>query len=358
MIMKREGGGLAVPDFGLQERALKVMMLKRILADSGERWKLLPHYYFNETGQNNLLLHLQSLPDGYILEKWKLPVYYEQLVRAWYSCKQKKAPEVNTRTISEQIIWGNDNVRYKGRTLWFKHWIDCGIMHVNDIFNDNGLFRNDVINKIKDKRNIIAEMHMLKNAISTGWKCKLVEDPCNMRIKTVGNPSIIVKNKYVEIGNISSTKQIYAWLVDINKKVPCSQIYWRETFQEKNILWCDVYMEKLKNVPEQKIVAFNFKILNNILATPYKLCKWKINDNDFCHLCFSQGTLDHMMLKCCYFDRYYKCISNILKDNGYSNETINMYSLVCGYKPNTDVYRGLNLLLNIIYFTVYKCWIK
>lgn len=35
-------------------------------------------------------------------------------------------------------------------------------------------------------------------------------------------------------------------------------------------------MERLCLMKEQKLVAFNFKILNDILATQAKLCKWKV----------------------------------------------------------------------------------
>ena len=43
---------------------------------------------------------------------------------------------------------------------------------------------------------------------------------------------------------------------------------------------------------------------------------------------------------------------------GYRNIKFDLYNLVCGYKAGIDVYKPINLILNIIYFTVYKCWVR
>jgi len=358
MIMKREEGGLGVIDFKLQERSMKVMMLKRILTKGKENWKRLPLYYLSKPGQNNLLLHLDSIPESHIMESFTMPGYYEQIVKAWYCCKQKKQTDVNTRLIREQIIWSNNNIRYKGKTLWFSNWIESNILFVNDIFNNEGTFKDEVFNSIKDRRNVIAELHMLKNAIPVTWKQKLLSDPCNMQIRKAVKPALLINGHCIDVDKITSSKQIYTWLVNINKKKPCTQVYWREVFQDKNIIWSNVYIEKMKYVLEQKIVAFNFKILNNIIATPHKLWRWKLNRNEICHLCFSEGTLEHMMINCCYFEDYYKCLKNIFESIGYGNIKMNLYTLVCGYKPNIAEYRIVNILLNLIFFNVYKCWIR
>ena len=129
-------------------------------------------------------------------------------------------------------------------------------------------------------------------------------------------------------------------------------------FKDINIIWKNVYREKLKNVQEGRIVTFNFKVLNNILATPHKLWRWKICDTNICHLCFSEGNLEHMMIKCPYFSEYYEYVKSVLKRLGYENVKLDMYSLVCGHKPNVTEYKLLNLILNIVFFNVYKCWVK
>ena len=84
------------------------------------------------------------------------------------------------------------------------------------------------------------------------------------------------------------------------------------------------------NDNEQKIVAFNFKVLNNIFATSYKLRKWKLIDSDICHLCFATGNLEHMMLNCPYFEMYYSTVIHVFEHLGYSNIKTDVYTLICG----------------------------
>ncbi len=55
---------------------------------------------------------------------------------------------------------------------------------------------------------------------------------------------------------------------------------------------------------------------------------------------------------------YYEKVKYVLKQLGYANTSVNMYTLICGHKPNVKEYKNLNLNLNIIFYNVYKCWVK
>ena len=98
--------------------------------------------------------------------------------------------------------------------------------------------------------------------------------------------------------------------------------------------------------------------MHNILATPHKLLKWRVIESNTCHLCFNEGTLEHMMLKCSYFCEYYKHVKLAFKQIGFDNVNLDMYSLICGHKPDIVEYNDINLILNIVFFNVYKCWVK
>ena len=56
--------------------------------------------------------------------------------------------------------------------------------YVNDVFDEHGVFNEEALfRKIKDKANIMSEMHMLKNAIPGVWKLSLLSDPCKLHVK-------------------------------------------------------------------------------------------------------------------------------------------------------------------------------
>jgi len=135
-----------------------------------------------------------------------------------------------------------------------------------------------IVKTVLDKPNIMAEMYKMKNAIKGEWKEIMLHDPCKLQVRYP--PKILLRDKILDMTSLQPTKLFYLCLIHRFKEKPCAEIYWREIFRDKNICWNNVYREKLKEAKEEKIIAFNFKVLNNILATPYKLCKWKINNTN------------------------------------------------------------------------------
>jgi len=361
MIASKSNGGLDMVDFRLKDKSFKVKMLQRILDPGEGKWKILPRYYLDIAGPKNILLHVQKLPLDH-LSKLSIPMYYKQLIMSLHACKKLPSQAPSTASdIRKQMIWGNKWILFKGKSLWFEKWINCNITFVNDLFDSQGKFdelrMHDVI---QDKTNIISEMFILKNALPIEWKNVIVKDPCVMSVKypDVSEIRFIKAGRFIYLKDVASSRDIYHVLVDIYKKEPCTKLLWSNMLKDKNIIWSNVYIEKLCNVKEQRIVVFNFKVLNNILATPYRLYKWKLRENDTCNMCFSVGNLEHVMLNCSYFSRYYSVVLEIFSQLGYANMKNNLYTLVCGYKPGVSAYRNINLLLNIIFFVVYKCWVQ
>jgi hypothetical protein len=349
-------------DFKLRDKALKIMMLKRILEPGEEKWKVIPMYYYDKAGYNSLLLNVHMLPSEYVNGQMYMPLYYKQLIVSLNSCKHNMKSTLSTaRGVREQIIWGNQWIKYKGKPLWFEKWIKSNIIFVNDLYDSNGNFDVETIfQQVGDKTDIFSEMFKIKNAIPDDWKRIVLQDPCKILVKLPSKTDIVFlrEGQLLYLKDLDASGEVYKILVDINKKPPSTKAYWNTVFNDKNIVWKSVYIEKLYNVTEQKIVAFNSKILNNILATPYKLSKWRIIDSSVCYLCFSTGNLEHMMLRCPYFEDYYTTVLYVLDQQGYKNVKTDLYTLLCGHKPGTAVYKPINLLLNIIFFSVYKCWVQ
>ena len=58
------------------------------------------------------------------------------------------------REIRKQIIWGNRWITFNKKSLWFNKWITQNIVHVNDLFDEHGNFKEGI------------DMYKVKNAIS------------------------------------------------------------------------------------------------------------------------------------------------------------------------------------------------
>ena len=322
IMAKKEDGGLNMTNFRLQEKALKAMMLKRILEPGNERWKILPQYYLNKFGPDYLILRIHSYKHN-TLADFSVPKFYKDMIAAWHDCRYDVSdmPPGNVKEIRQQIMWENTHVKYKGKTLYFNDWIEKGIIYVNQVYNNNGIFKEkDLLETLQGQPNAIMEIFMLKNAIPPDWKVALQAEKCTLNISRKLHLTILVNNKTrLDLVNVKNSKIIYNVLVQKKKKPPSTKILWQNWFQEKNIIWTNVYVEKLQLVKEPRLEAFNFKVINNILATPQKLFKWRIIDSDVCHLCFTRGDLEHMMINCNYFADYYSKIKAILRQLQFSN---------------------------------------
>ena len=52
--------------------------------------------------------------------------------------------------IRNQIIWGNKFIKRNSQCLLFKHWINDGIIYVNDLLNQDGdIDANIVLGKLQ-----------------------------------------------------------------------------------------------------------------------------------------------------------------------------------------------------------------
>ena len=88
IIAEKSEGGLKMVDFRLKDKALKCMMLKRLLEPGKEKWKAIPMYYLDKYGGAGLLLSVHALPYECKEDSGnKVPLYYKQLISALHACK-------------------------------------------------------------------------------------------------------------------------------------------------------------------------------------------------------------------------------------------------------------------------------
>ena len=96
--------------------------------------------------------------------------YYFNLLKSWISINKYTKIPSNFRIIRQELIWGNQHIKFKNKSLIYLNWINDGIIFINDIIDHEGkLSENVILKKLSLKTNWISEFTKLKKSIPKNW---------------------------------------------------------------------------------------------------------------------------------------------------------------------------------------------
>lgn len=212
MIANYEKGGLNMLDIPSYFKMLKIKWVTFLINAKDENWSIIPKLYFNKFGQNFLIFKTNLFPCNYKLLE-NLPDFYREIVMCWQEIKggKREYPQ-NFRNIRNQILWGNRYIQFDNKPLFFKNWIDSGLIFVNDIIDRNGkLSETHIFHKLKVKENWISEYFKLKLAIPKTWIDE-ISSTSSLRTQITTNfEQFYVDNKPIQLHDLNN-KTVYQLL--------------------------------------------------------------------------------------------------------------------------------------------------
>jgi hypothetical protein len=131
--------------------------------------------------------------------------------------------------VVREIIWKNSYIKVEYKTVYYKRWIDKGIIFIQDLLHETGrLLSKDELVQKTSLRIPPLQYEILISAIPRNWK-KQIEDNAslNQNYLVFAECKIAINNTMKHISE-TNTKDIY-WhlLTDITKR-PTSEKKWRE----------------------------------------------------------------------------------------------------------------------------------
>ena len=220
-------------------------------------------------------------------------MFYRIYVELWLKCKTiVNVDEI--KNADNELIWNNENVKYNGKTLYFKHWIRNGFKKISSLYNNDGShisveYFNDKIKKIGG---VILDHYTLMSSIPKSWR----------ELKTFNSDG--------EFLNGITLKQIFYPLEQCNSKImrcklmseysvkPICQTFWEKKFPNYRFKWDVIW----KNIPlhahEARLITLNWKILCNIYPTNILLAKIGIKNTSKCETCNEEDYLEHFFFTC------------------------------------------------------------
>lgn len=359
-----ENGGLKMLDLTSHITTLQCSWVKNLKTDNS-LWTIIPKHYLNQYGKNLLIFSMNVKELKNLNNHVNIPTFYQDILKSWFVAGGGERGYPKTATdIANELIWGNQFIKYKNKVLIFENWITSNILRLKDMLDHQGkISENIILNKLENKNNWISQVSKIKKSIPRQWQDKLkLSDIERYQIKkndyTI--PSIKFKNmsKNISIENILN-KQIYDNILQKKTMKPSAYIAWENEFpnihkQEIEDLINKMINFTFTNINDNRIKMFRWKLLNRILANNQLLHKWKIKEDPLCNVCGVTDTYDHFFTKCRSIITFKTNINHLFEKIGYKKDMITLKNIVLGYKISYEKYDIINFLLTYIAYAIYK----
>jgi len=355
VIAEYEKGGLGMVDVKSQIEALHASIIRRLMDNTSGDWKLIPRMYLNSLGNDFLILkmHFKNSSDSPCLKH--IPLYYRKVILSWHKAGGGNVSEPLTpEEVKNHIIWGSSHVinhrsKKRSTTLYFKNWINSGIIYVRDLLDENNCINEkNILDKLRDKKDCLVEIYKVKNAIPRSWITLLNDVHCQ---STEQSRQEFDYKKY-------TCKYLYNKLILDKLDSPHSLETWASTFDRNlesfQIPWID---RTIYFTTERKLSNFMYKLLHRILPCNNNLYKWKIIDSPLCNICKVTENEEHMFFSCARLENFWERVSRFLYVIKTNSNINNFETCILGIPRKVRNSKAGNHILAIALYSIFKSWV-
>ena len=120
-------------------------------------------------------------------------------------------------------------------------------------------------------------------------------------------------------------------------------------YRNKHIDWNQVFKRNLKDIKENRLKQFNFKMLYNLIPTKRMLFVWKVENSDLCNLCKCREDLIHAFLECPLNMPFFRKLVELIRKVYNVNINVNIQTFLKMHKEN-----DIDDILTIAFWSIYK----
>ena len=286
LIGKISEGGIGVIDIESKFKAIKASWVNKLLICKTKLRIFVESLcekhgvnieYITQTNETRLC--------EYIIVK-NLPHFYQQIF-VFFNESKKYTNIINmsTETFLAQPLWNNRLLMFKGKTLFFKEWIESNLLYVKDVVDSNGLKPIEwFYDNLRYRNNWLCQYKIMKHIFSSFkrnidfTKSLYFNNSSSLRIQFLGNSYFNNEN--------STSKFFYQIFLHKKFKKPLHQPFLEKEFGlQRKISWTLIYTQKISNIIDKNVAEFNYKLLHNLLSNRYLASKWNREIDKKCTLC-------------------------------------------------------------------------
>ena len=337
LIQKIEEGGLKLFDFTSKIKSLTVAWVPRFISTQDCNWKAAPSLFYHTRDLN---FHFMC---NHKSKKNLVPKFYEDIHNNWSQLNEMRTPHVNL--IRNQVLWNNRYITSERDPIFWKSWMQHGILKVNDIIDNNGDFlSHEALSQNYGLHCNFLNTLQLRHSIPMEWREMLLQSKeCDI----LNEPFVIVENKMFPITKCS-TNTIYWNFVSKKARVPAGEKKWNEVYPMiDRDLWTKIYTHPYKFIKETKLQSFQYRIIHNLITCNKRLFDMKLRDSPKCTYCSEIDDNRHFFLYCPVVKTFWR--SFFLWWNRLENiqfENIEEECILFGFiMDDSDIFQALNFCL-------------
>ena len=336
VINSLKNGGLNLTDLETQIKALRLSWIPRVLDERVGPWKSYFVFHLEKYGGSLLLKCNYDVRDLNL----RLNSFYQQLL-SWWADFRNAFADIN---YAQYVIWNNKDIRIDNKPIFYKKYVDCGIVYLNDL-----LFSLDNIRSFE----YLKDTGLVSNFLTwSALRLSVPKDKLSSFPKVKFDP-MTFKCKSVEFDTYSAkSKQFYSLLIANKAKYPNGFKALSADLELSNPLQ-EVFSIPYNAAGETYVWSFQYKLLNNILFTNSKLFKIGLIETDHCSFCtIYKEDLYHLFYGCSYSRAFWKRFCNWWTNLQGENLSSSLKDVLVGFLNRNDL---LNYLIILGKLCIWEC---
>ena len=193
-----------------------------------------------------------------------LPIFYHELLSWWAELREIGDPDRG----HEYILWNNEKILIEGKTVFYRHYLDNGVIFPKDLFYDNT--NTESFRVMKEQG--VANSNFL---VWTGLRQSV---PSKLRVNIQNLKTVIDLENY-------KCKNCYRHLIKFIYEKPRKWDKLSQEFYLREDQLSEVYLLLLRVACEPYVRSFQYKVLNYILYTNDRLFIIGYVSNPNCTFC-------------------------------------------------------------------------
>ena len=337
-----EGGFNMINVFDFQKYFLLQWAGKLEVASCEQNWNIIPRWHLGKLTKENNVFYINCKADKLKGIDRLDNGFWKEVLKTYLDSKTLiKLEEISRNNYLNQLLFNNDLIKYKGKTLFFQNWQSAGVDQIRDIVHpsENRLLLLDEINAHiwQNRAYTLFEYNALVNSIPPLWIQWIQSGERGTEIPGSEAYKLNTKPKYIR--NILNAKK--------DTLLPHSYFFW-----SRKLNFCldkTDWLRAIDTTKESRLRVLHWKILHNIYPTNILLNKMKIKETNKCTYCPDNvDYMEHFFCNCPVVQYFWIYIEKILLYKTDKQIKLSSTDILFGIKKDhqtKDHYQHINLII-------------